>query len=376
MDFIDLKKQYEIIGDKVNERVLDIMSGARFIMGKEVKELEGLLAEYTGRKYCISCSSGTDALTMSLMALNIGKGDAVFVPSFTFFSTAEVVSFLGATPIFVDVYEDAFNIDVAKLEEAIKHVKDNTNLKPKVIMPVDLFGQPADYDDIYKLAEKYGLIVVEDGAQGFGGAIGDRKACSFGQISATSFFPAKPLGCYGDGGAIFTDDDKIADALESIRIHGKGSDKYSNIRIGINGRLDTIQAAVLIEKLKVFDDETEKKNRVAQRYSELLDGFVVTPKVKRGYYSSWAQYSVLAKDDNERTRIIEALKQKNIPTAIYYINPLHTLDVFTNEDSYHTNCSVSEDLSKKIFSLPMHAYLTEKDILEITNCIKEAINTK
>lgn len=370
MDFIDLKTQYIRIENSLDERLSDIMSSSRFIMGKEITELEDKLANYTGRKHCISCSSGTDALTMSLMALGVKDGDVVFVPSFTFFSTAESVSFLGGTPIYVDVYEDTFNIDLEKLEYAIKYVNEKTKLTPKVIMPVDLFGQPADYDTITKLARKYNLKVVEDGAQGFGGKIGDKIACSFGDISTTSFFPAKPLGCYGDGGAIFTDDDKVAEILKSIRVHGKGSDKYSNVRIGLNGRLDTMQAAVLLEKIKIFDEEVTLKNSIAEKYSCELNGIVDIPYVKEGYYSSWAQYTIKTNNEAHRDKLIDKLKTSGIPTAVYYKNPIHTLELYSNlEYIKDMDYSVSEDISKRVLSLPMHAYLTDMDIEKITDII-------
>lgn len=376
MDFIDLKTQYRRIETPLNERMNDIMSNARFIMGKEVSELEEQLAQYTQRKHCISCSSGTDALFMSLMALGVKEGDAVFVPTFTFFSTAEVVSLAGATPIFIDVYEDTFNIDTEKLREAIAVVDGDPNLTAKAIIPVDLFGQPADMIEIQNIADENNLAIIEDAAQGFGGRINDKPACSFGDISATSFFPAKPLGCYGDGGAIFTDDDNLAQILKSIRVHGQGPDKYTNVRIGINGRLDAMQAAVLLEKLKIFDEETRRKNQVAAFYSEHLtderdDTYrLTTPRVKDGYYSSWAQYTLLADSEGKRDEILTNLSEAGVPTAVYYKNPIHTLEMY--KDSPYINnfdYSVSEDICKRVFSLPMHAYLTDSDLDKIVSCL-------
>ena len=374
MNFIDLKIQYKRIEKSLNPRLLDIMENARFIMGQEVTDLETQLASYTDTKHCISCSSGTDALIMALMALDIREGDAVFLPTFTFFSTGEVVSFLKATPIFIDVYEDTFNMNVEKLQDGIDYVKNNTDLTPKLIIPVDLFGQPADYDEIKKIAKANNLKVVEDGAQGFGGKIDGKKACSFGDIAATSFFPAKPLGCYGDGGAVFTDDDMIAEELKSIRIHGqsKGADKYLNERIGINGRLDTIQAAVLLEKLKIFDEETKRKNDIVKKYNMKLKDIVSVPYVKHNYFSSWAQYSVLADSSEKRDLILKTLSDKKIPTAVYYKAPLHTLKLFSDLEYIRKfDYSVSNDISKRIFSLPMHAYLTDEDIELITSSIKQ-----
>ena len=374
MDFIDLKTQYKRIEKSLDPKLKDIMSNARFIMGAEVIELESQLARYTGRKHCISCSSGTDALVMPLMASGIGKGDAVFVPTFTFFSTAEVVSFVGATPIFVDVYEDTFNIDTEKLEEAIRYIKEKSDLTPKAVIPVDLFGQPAKLPDLQNICDSHNLILIEDAAQGFGGSIGDRRACSFGDFSSTSFFPAKPLGCYGDGGAVFTDNDEYAGLLKSIRVHGQGQgdDKYSNVRIGINGRLDTIQAAVLLEKLKIFDDEIIKKNEIAQKYTSRLSDYVKTPCVNDGYYSSWAQYTIVV-SANKREKVAQALKENEIPTAIYYKKPIHTLDIYKElEYIKHMNYGVSEKLSETVLSLPMHAYLQDEDINLICQTIAKA----
>jgi UDP-2-acetamido-2-deoxy-ribo-hexuluronate aminotransferase len=371
--FIDLKKQQERIREKIEKRIMNILDHGKYIMGPEIMDLEGKLADYVGVKHCISCSSGTDALLMPLMARGIGKGDAVFTTPFTFIATAEVISLLGATPIFVDINSRTFNVDPDELVKAINRVKKEGVLKPSAIIPVDLFGLPADYTDIERIAVENELFLLEDAAQGFGGSISDRKSCSFGNVAATSFFPAKPLGCYGDGGAIFTDDDKLADILKSIRVHGKGTEKYDNIRIGMNGRLDTIQAAILLEKLSIFDDELKAKNIVAMKYTEKLKDLVITPEVPDEYVSAWAQYSVLAKDSNERTIIQTELKKQGIPSAIYYPKPLHMQTAFSS--LYSDMCfEISEDMSKRIFSLPMHAYLSNDDIDSIAGIIEKTIN--
>jgi dTDP-4-amino-4,6-dideoxygalactose transaminase len=349
------------------------MENSRFIMGKEVVELEQELADYVGVRHCLTCSSGTDALLIPLMAYGIGKGDAVFVPTFTFYASAEVVALTGASPIFIDVKQDTFNIDVEKLEIAIKEVINEGKLKPKCIMPVDLFGLPADYDAIYKIAKKYNLIVLEDGAQGFGGEINNQKACSFGDVAATSFFPAKPLGCYGDGGAIFTNNNQIAEIMKSIRIHGHGADRYENIRIGLNGRLDTLQAAVLLEKLRIFNKEIENRNKIAMEYTHRLKDYLLTPFIGDGYLSSWAQYSILAKSNDERTHIMEHLKSKDIPTMIYYPIPLHSQKVFYDLNKTYCDLSVSEQLVDRIFSIPMHPYITDEEIKDITESIIECL---
>ena len=301
MQFRDLKEQYRVLKDDIDAAMIKVATDSNFISGQQVTELENELAEYVGVKHCITCGNGTDALTMMMMAWDVKEGDAVFVPDFTFFASGEVVSFEGATPVFYDVRKDTFNTDVISLESAIQAVLEEGKLQPRVIIAVDLFGQPADYPEIERLAKKYNLLVLEDGAQGFGGAIGDKKACSFGDAATTSFFPAKPLGCYGDGGAIFTDDDKVAEYLRSIRVHGKGSFKYDNVRIGWNSRLDTIQAAILQVKLKAFKEyEVDAVNRAAEQYTELLKDVVETPSVQEGMYSSWAQYTIQLKSEEER----------------------------------------------------------------------------
>jgi dTDP-4-amino-4,6-dideoxygalactose transaminase len=371
MQFIDLQRQYKEIEDEVKHRFEDILNNTRFIMGKEVEELEHQLAGYVGVKHCITCASGTDALLMPLMMWNIGRGDAVFVPSFSFFASAEVIGLVGATPVFIDADEKTFNIDLVKLEEAVENVLKEGKLTPKVVISVDLFGQPADNPQLEKICSKYGLLLLEDGAQGFGGSINGRKACSFGDVAATSFFPAKPLGCYGDGGAIFTNNDEYAELLKSVRIHGQGKDKYENIRLGLNGRLDTLQAAVLLSKLRIFDKELENRDRIAKAYIDGLKDRLTVPYVRDGYFSSWAQFSILACDSNEREKIIAHLKEKDIPIAIYYQIPLHRQKAFADSFKPYCDLSVCEKLSGRIFSIPMHPYLENEELDHIIASIKE-----
>ncbi|MDR0425279.1 MAG: DegT/DnrJ/EryC1/StrS family aminotransferase [Clostridiales Family XIII bacterium] len=372
MEFIDLKKQYNDIAAGLGRRLGSVMSGTRFIFGEETEELEVRLAAYTGRKHCISCSSGTDALLMPLMAWQAGKGDAVFVPAFTFFATAEVASMLGAEVVFVDIEPGTFNMDPAKLRKAAERVKAEGRLRLRAVIAADIFGQPARNPEIEGLAAEYGMFFLEDAAQGFGGRIGSRAAGSFGDAAATSFFPAKPLGCYGDGGAVFTDSDELAGLLRSIRVHGQGREKYQNVRIGLNARLDNMQAAVLLEKLTVFDKETAAKNVIAERYSAALAGLLETPAVLPGYYSSWAQYSLLAEGPEEREFIIGRLKSQGVPTAIYYKAPLHEQPVYKGYDRRGDDLSASERICKRVFSIPMHAYLSDADIELITGTIAKA----
>ncbi len=374
MQFRDLKKQYELLKPSIDTAIQEVISNTSFISGPQVAELEQQLAAFAGRKYCITCGNGTDALSMALMALDINEGDAVFVPDFTFFATGEVVSFEGATPVFVDVDGDTFNMDPAKLEEAIQAVLEEGRLTPKLVIPVDLFGLSANYEAIGSIADKYGLKILEDGAQGFGGNINGKRACSFGEISATSFFPAKPLGCYGDGGAIFTDDDEIASYLESIRVHGKGSYKYENVRIGWNSRLDTLQAAVLLPKLKAFQEyELSRVNEAAKQYTEQLNGVAKTPVIPDGYYSSWAQYTIQLKNRKERDGLQGYLKEKGIPTMIYYPIPMHQQKAFENLPLYQ-KCPVTEKLCQTVLALPMHPYLQAEEQKLITDSIKKFFN--
>jgi len=358
MQFIDLKAQQERIKDKIDANIQKVLAHGQYIMGPEIKELEQKLADYTGTKHAIGVASGTDALLMPLMAYNVGPGDAIFTVSFTFIATAEVVQILGATPVFVDIDEKTYNMDTSHLEEVIMKVKAEGKLKPKGIIPVDLFGQPADYDEINAIAEKHGLWVLEDAAQGFGGVYKGKKAGSLAHTAGTSFFPAKPLGTYGDGGMIFTDDDNMIGLLDSIRVHGQGSDKYNNVRIGINGRLDTLMAAILLPKVDIFEEEVELRQKVANRYSEILGEYVTTPFVKEHNVSSWAQYSILHPD---RDKIINGLKSEGIPSAIYYPKPLHLQEAFGNLGYAKGDVPVTEKIAAQVFSIPMHPYLSESD---------------
>lgn len=363
MEFRDLKKQYSVLKKDIDEAILKVAADCNFISGNQVKALEEELADYVGVKHCISCANGTDALSIAMMAWGIGKGDAVFVPDFTFFSSGEIVSYCGATPVFVDVDENTFNISADSLENAVIKVKNERILTPKAVVAVDLFGLPADFDAVRKVTNKYGLLVLEDGAQGFGGRIGDKMACSFGDISTTSFFPAKPLGCYGDGGALFTDDDGLAELIRSIRVHGKGTQKYDNVRIGLNSRLDTIQAAVLSIKLKALKAyELDDINKAAGKYTERLSGFVKTPVIPSGFYSSWAQYTLKLKSREQRDCVQAALKERGIPTMVYYPKPMHRQLAFGIGETYDFDCSVTEKLCDTVLSLPMHPYLTDDDI--------------
>lgn len=370
MQFRDLKAQYQALKPEIDEAMSKVITDCNFISGAQVSELEKNLADYVGVKHCISCGNGTDALTMMMMAWGIKEGDAVFVPDFTFFASGEIVSFEGATPVFYDVCEDTFNADVVSLEKVIQAVIDEGKLTPKVIIGVDLFGLPADYRGIQKVAEKYDLLVLEDGAQGFGGMIGDKRACSFGDAATTSFFPAKPLGCYGDGGAVFTNDDEVADYLRSIRVHGKGAFKYDNVRIGWNSRLDTIQAAILQVKFKAFAEyELKNINSVAERYTKELEGIVKVPRIKEGFYSSWAQYTIQLETKKQRDDLQAYLKEAGIPTMVYYPKPMHMQTAFSRNKEY-LNCPVTERLCDTVLSLPMHPYMQEKDVYTVANKVK------
>ncbi len=372
MQFRDLKKQYQVLKEKIDTAVLQVMSDANFISGKQVTELEEQLAKYVGVKHCITCANGTDALTLALMAWGIGEGDAVFVPDFTFFASAETVAYEGATPIFVDVEQSSFNMSPESLEQAIEAVVKDGKLKPMAIVAVDLFGQPADYTRIRKIADKYDLFILEDAAQGFGGRIGEKEACSFGDIATTSFFPAKPLGCYGDGGAIFTDNDEWAELIRSFRIHGKGADKYDNVRIGMNSRLDTLQAAVLQVKLQAFREyELEAVNKVAENYTEALRDVVETPGVKDGFYSSWAQYSILLESEEMRDGLQAALKEKGIPSMIYYPKGMHEQGAFLDTACTVVDLSVTTSMCKRILALPMHPYMEEAESQAVIDAIRE-----
>jgi UDP-2-acetamido-2-deoxy-ribo-hexuluronate aminotransferase len=371
MDFIDLKTQQARIRDKIDARIKSILDSGAFVMGPEVYELERALAQFSGAAHCISCSNGTDALLMPLMALGVGPGDGVLVPTFTFFATAEVVSLVGATPIFVDVDPNTFVINTHTLKTALNDAKNRfPDVKPRGIIPVSLFGLCPDLSEIQQFAQSNSLFVMEDAAQSFGAEYRETKSCNIAPISATSFFPAKPLGCYGDGGAIFCSEQDFAEALRSIRIHGQGATKYQNIRIGMNGRLDTIQAAILLEKLAIFPDELEKRNSVATRYTQGLHDVVTTPVVPSGYRSSWAQYTIRTP---HRERIIQSLQSKGIPTMVYYMTPLH-LQVAYQHLGYQTgDLPVAEQLSGEVVSLPMHPYLPVSDQSAVIEAVRECL---
>jgi UDP-2-acetamido-2-deoxy-ribo-hexuluronate aminotransferase len=371
--FIDLKAQYARIEEPVKDAIMRVLEHGRYIMGPEIAELELQLAEFAGVKHAIGCSSGTDALLMPLMAYEVGPGDAVFTTPFTFFATAEVIAQLGATPVFVDIDPETYNIDPEQLAQKIAAVKAEGNLVPRGIIPVDLFGLPADYDAIMALADAEGLFVLEDAAQGFGGLYKGRRAGSLGHVAATSFFPAKPLGTYGDGGAVFTNDDQLYAKMLSIRVHGQGTDKYTNVRIGLNARLDSIQAAVLLEKLKLYPEEIELRQHVAAKYTqtikELCGSRLQTPVVPDGLTSVWAQYSVQA---DGREQIQAALKEAEIPTMIYYPIPLHLQEAFADLQHQEGDFPVAEAAAKRIFSLPFHPYLSDADIEKIVAALQKA----
>ena len=370
MQFRDLAKQYEVLKKDIDQAMMSVAQQSRYIMGPQVKELEQQLADYVGVKHCLSCANGTDALTLALKAWAIGPGDAVFVPDFTFFSSAEVVALEGATPIFVDVCADTYNIDTKSLEKAIELTLAEGKLKPRVVVAVDLFGLPANYPEVKAVARKYGLLILEDGAQGFGGTINGQKDCSFGDISTTSFFPAKPLGCYGDGGAVFTDNDEWAELINSYRVHGKGTDKYDNVRIGMNSRLDTLQAAILQVKLRAFDNEVERVNEAAAHYTRLLENHVVTPVIPKGFRSSWAQYTIRLNSEEQRNSIQQALKEAGIPSMVYYPKTMHQQTAFA-QTAQPTDCDsyVARRLCATVLSLPMHPYIETSEIENICSTL-------
>lgn len=380
MEFRDLKKQYQVLKDDIESKIQSVCASARYISGPEVKELEKQLAEYVGVKHCITCANGTDAITLALKVWGIGSGDAVFVPDFTFFSSGECPAAEGATCIFVDVDERTYNLDPQRLELAIEEVIKEGKLTPKVVIAVDLFGLPADYEKIKMICNKYNLLLLEDGAQGFGGEIKGKRACSFGDISTTSFFPAKPLGCYGDGGAVFTNNDEWASLLRSLAVHGKdGDDKYNNIRLGLNSRLDTVQAAILQVKLKAFIDyEVTDINKIAECYTAEfescgLDKIVVLPKIQEGFLSSWAQYTIQLPSKISRESLQKELKKYDIPTMVYYIKPMHQQGAYANTISANADCPVTERLSASVLSLPMHPYMQHTDVTYIVTKINEIL---
>lgn len=371
MEFRDLKKQYQRYKIELDKAIHDVLEQTDFINGPSVKRLEERLASYAGVKHCITCANGTDALYLVLKAWNIGPHDAVFVPNFTFFATAEAVSQVGATPIFVDVDPYTYNISPDHLEKMIKDTIKEGKYHPKAIIPVDLFGLLADYSKIQPLAKKYKLLVLEDAAQGFGASYHGQRACSFGDAAITSFFPAKPLGCYGDGGAIFTNDDTLASLLRSLAVHGKGSDKYDNVRIGQNSRIDTLQAAILHVKLDAFiNHELSDVNQVYQWYQEYLGDIVVTPTIPKHYISCFAQYSIQLNSYEERHMLKEFLELKNIPTMIYYRKTMHQQTAYAHLNISDHEYPVSIALTSKVLQLPIHPYLSQEDVLEITSHVK------
>lgn len=367
MDFIDLHAQQKRIREQIDMNIKKVLDHGKYIMGPEIDELEKKLAEFVGTKYAIGVSSGTDALLMPLMAYGVGPGDAIFTTPFTFIATAEVIQLLGATPVFVEIDPRTFNIDPEKLKEAIRETVEKKNLKIKGIIPVDLFGQTADYDEINAIAKEYNLFVLQDAAQSFGASYKGKRACSNADCGATSFFPAKPLGCYGDGGMIFTNNDELYDKLVSIRIHGKGTDKYDNIRVGINGRIDTIQAAILLAKMEIFKEEIDLRQDVANAYSEALKDTVTVPYVKEYNVSAWAQYSIL---HPQREKALNGLKAQKIPTAIYYPIPLHLQVAFLHLGYKKGDFPITEKCAAEIFSIPMHPYLKKEDQERIIEAIK------
>lgn len=387
MQFRDLSKQYEILKKDIDKAMLDVAASSKYINGPWVASLEDQFADYVGVKHCITCANGTDALSLAAMAIGIKENDAVFVPDFTFFSSGEIVSLTGATPVFVDVRKGTYNIDIVSLEKQIMEVKKDGRLNPKAIIAVDLFGLPADFTEIKEIADKYNLIIIEDGAQGFGGNIDGKRACSFGDIATTSFFPAKPLGCYGDGGAIFTNNEETAELLQSLRIHGKGQNKYDNVRIGMNSRLDTMQAAILEVKLKAFiEHELNDVNEIALLYNKKLSallgdkyGLSAIPFIPDSHYSSWAQYTVQFENKELRDAVQQGLKNKGIPSMVYYQKPMHRQIAFEKERNLYKNLYAEDifnntiELCNTVLSLPMHPYMTEDDVKTVCKAIEEVL---
>ena len=380
MQFRDLQQQYEVLKKEIDREIQNVCASAQYISGSKVTELEEALAEYVGVKHCITCANGTDALTLALKAWGIGLNDAIFVPDFTFFSSGECPAGEGATCIFVDVDRYTYNIDPIKLEEAIQKVNKEGKYNAKAVVAVDLFGQTADYDKIRPICDKYNLLLLEDGAQGFGGELHGKKACSFGDISTTSFFPAKPLGCYGDGGAVFTNNDSWAELIKSFAVHGKsGDDKYNNIRLGLNSRLDTIQAAILQVKFQAFREyEIEDVNTVAKMYTESflrmdMDKKIVLPIIGEGYISSWAQYTIQLPEYIERFLVQKKLKEQGIPTMVYYMKPMHQQGAFKGTDSSIADCPITEEICNRVLSLPIHPYMTEEQVKMVVHALKNVL---
>jgi dTDP-4-amino-4,6-dideoxygalactose transaminase len=372
--FVDLASQRRRLGKAIDEAMARVLGHCQFINGPEVTQLEAELAAYSDAKHVVTCASGTDALLMVLMAKGYGQGDAVLCPSFTFCATGEAVALVGATAVFVDVDEATFNMDVASLRRGVATAR-RLGLKPRAVIPVDLFGQSADHDAIAAVAEAEGLFVLDDAAQGFGATYKGRKLGTLGHATATSFFPAKPLGCFGDGGAIFTDDAALAETLRSIRVHGQGAEKYDNIRIGLTGRLDTMQAAILIEKLKIFDDEIFARNKVADRYARGLGNVVTVPRLAAGRTSVWAQYTIRLPTGVDRDVFVAALKAQGVPTAIYYPKSMHQQTAYRHFPAADGGLPASERLSADVISLPMHAYLDEATQNRIIAAVREAVSS-
>lgn len=368
--FVDLKTQYSRLKPQIAEAIQEVLDDGRYVLGPAVTRFEQELAEYCGVSHAISCSSGTDAIFMPLLAYRIGPGDAVFVPSFTFTATAEAILLAGASPVFIDVEADSFNLDLADLEKKIAATRAEGKLTPKAILAVDLFGLPADCDQLNALADRENLHLISDAAQSFGGMYDGKRVGSLAPVSSTSFFPAKPLGCYGDGGAIMTDDDELAELLKSIRVHGAGADRYEVVRIGINGRLDSIQAAILTVKLSVFDDELEARERVARIYDEELKETVTTPKRISGRQSAWAQYTIKT---DKRAAVQKLLGEAGIPTMIYYPKPMHLQAPYLPHGGGEGSLTVSEKICHEVMSLPMHPYLEDGDVRRIAELIRKAI---
>ena len=375
MEFIDLKTQYRHLKDEINANIQKVLDDAQFIGGAYVKELEKQLAAFTGRKHCITCANGTDALQIAYMVCGVGAGDAVFCPDMTFISSTEPAKMFGATPVFCDITADTYTLCPESLERQIQAVLAEGKLTPKAVVAVDILGNPCDYDAIVPICEKYGLTLIEDAAQSFGGSYHGRRCCAFGHMATTSFFPAKPLGCYGDGGAIFTDDDAMADVIRSICVHGKGpGGKYDNIRVGMNSRLDHIQAAVLLPKLKALAEyEVDQRQQVARRYNDAFAGKLVTPFVAENCTSVWAQYAVLAADQQQRDQVIAHLKDAGIPHMVYYPTPQHALPVFRDEPHYGETFRNANDYCARTFSLPMHPYLKAEEQQQIIDAVLEVL---
>lgn len=375
MQFIDLKAQYAALKGDIDRNIESVLDSAQFIGGAPVKELEQKLASFVGRKHCITCANGTDALQIAYMVAGVGEGDAVFCPDMTFISSTEPAKMFGAVSVFCDITKDTYTLSPRSLEKQIVAVLAEGKLTPKAVVAVDILGNPCDYDAIVPICEKYGLTLIEDAAQSFGASYKGKKACAFGYIATTSFFPAKPLGCYGDGGAIFTDDDAVNDLCRSLCVHGKGpGGKYDNVRVGMNSRLDTIQAAILLPKLKALGDyEIDRRQTVAERYNKAFEKDFTVPFVAEGCVSAWAQYAILAKDTAARDRVIAHLKERDIPNMIYYPTPQHALPVFRDEPHYGETFANADDYCARTLSLPMHPYQTEEDAKAVINAVLEAL---